>query len=78
MTDKDRFIGASPRVAKLTRSTQLTPPHPDLDYVSLVSGHTDPAMTKIPHLNLPGYFSRGEDGSIDGMHVGGRYATRVR
>jgi CubicO group peptidase (beta-lactamase class C family) len=35
-------------------------------------------VTGGPTKGMPGYFSRGEDGSIDGMHVGGRYATRVR
>jgi CubicO group peptidase (beta-lactamase class C family) len=35
-------------------------------------------ITGGPAKGMLGYFSRGEDGSIEGMHVGGRYATRVR
>ncbi len=35
-------------------------------------------VTDRPAKGERGYFSRGHDGSIDGMHVGGRYAKRVR
>jgi hypothetical protein len=30
-----------------------------------------------PAKGMKGYFSRGADGTIDGVHLGGRLATRV-
>jgi hypothetical protein len=35
-------------------------------------------VTDGPAKGERGSFSRDADGSIDGMHVGGRYATRIR
>jgi CubicO group peptidase (beta-lactamase class C family) len=51
------------------------PPEP----IGLLPGEGDRyVVTGGPARGMRGYFSRGRDGSIDGMHIDGRFATRVR
>lgn len=46
--------------------------------IAPVSGEGDRyVVTDGPAKGMKGYFSRGADGKIDGVHVGGRLATRV-
>ena len=60
-------------LAQLGEEEQDDPPLP----LGLLAGDGDRyVVTEGPAKGMRGYFSRGEDGSIDGMHVGGRYATR--
>jgi hypothetical protein len=49
------------------------PPEP----LGILAGDDDRyVVTGGPAKGMLGYFSRDADGSIDGIHVGGRYATR--
>jgi hypothetical protein len=51
-----------------------TPPEP----LGILPGEGDRyVVTEGPSKGARGYFSRGDDGSVDGMHVGGRFATRT-
>jgi CubicO group peptidase (beta-lactamase class C family) len=55
-------------------------PHDDPpERLGILPGEGDRYLvTDGPAKGMRGYFSRGPDGTIDGMHLGGRYATRVR
>jgi CubicO group peptidase (beta-lactamase class C family) len=62
-------------LAQLGEEAPDDPPDP----LGILPGEGDRyVITDGPAKGERGYFSRGRDGSIDGMHVGGRYATRVR
>jgi CubicO group peptidase (beta-lactamase class C family) len=62
-------------LAQLGEEARDDPPDP----LGILPGDGDRyVVTDGPTKGERGYFSRGDDGSIDGMHVGGRYATRVR
>jgi CubicO group peptidase (beta-lactamase class C family) len=62
-------------LAQLGEEAPDNPPDP----LGILSGEGDRyVVTDGPAKGERGYFSRGDDGSIDGMHVGGRYAKRVR
>ena len=61
-------------LAQLGEDARDNPPDP----LGLLPGEGDRyIVTGGPSRGERGYFSRRQDGSIDGMHVGGRYATRV-
>jgi CubicO group peptidase (beta-lactamase class C family) len=61
-------------LAQLGEEEQDDPPFP----LGILPGDGDRYLvTDGPAKGMRGYFSRGHDGSIDGMHVGGRYAKRV-
>jgi CubicO group peptidase (beta-lactamase class C family) len=62
-------------LAQLGEEARDDPPEP----LGILPGEGDHyVITGGPAKGMRGYFSRAGDGSIDGMHVGGRYATRVR
>ena len=62
-------------LAQLGEEPKDEPPDP----LGMLPGAGDRyVVTDGPSKGERGSFSRGEDGSIDGMHVGGRYATRTR
>jgi len=62
-------------LAQLGEEAPDDPPDP----LGILPGEGDRyVVTDGPAKGERGYFSRGHDGSVDGMHVGGRYATRVR
>lgn len=62
-------------LAQLGEEEQDDPPLP----LGILPGEDDRyVVTDGPAKGMRGYFSRRTDGSIDGMHVGGRYAKRVR
>jgi CubicO group peptidase (beta-lactamase class C family) len=62
-------------LAQLGEEARDDPPDP----LGILPGEGDRyVVTDGPAKGERGYFSRGDDGSIDGMHAGGRYATRVR
>jgi hypothetical protein len=45
---------------------------------ALLAGDGDTyVVSDGPAKGMKGYFSRGADGNIDGVHVGGRLATRI-
>lgn len=61
-------------LAQLGEEARDDPPEP----LGILPGEGDRyVVTHGPAKGMRGYFTRGHDGSIDGMHVGGRYATRV-
>ena len=45
--------------------------------LALLAGGDQYVVPEGPAKGMRGYFSRGTDGNIDGVHVGGRLATRV-
>lgn len=46
--------------------------------LALVPGERDPfVIAEGPGKGMRGYFTRGDDGAVDGMHFGGRLASRV-
>jgi len=62
-------------LAQLGEEEQDDPPLP----LGILPGEGDRyVVTWGPARGMRGYFSRGEDGSIEGMHLGGRYAARSR
>jgi hypothetical protein len=62
-------------LAKLGEEAPDDPPLP----LGILPGEGDRyVVTGGPAKGMRGYFSRGHDGAIDGIHVGGRYAQRVR
>jgi CubicO group peptidase (beta-lactamase class C family) len=62
-------------LAQLGEEAPDDPPDP----LGILPGEGDRyVVTDGPAKGERGYFSRGHDGSIDGMHAGGRYATRIR
>ena len=62
-------------LAKLGEEAPDEPPLP----LGILPGDGDRyIVTGGPAKGMRGYFSRGDDGAIDGIHVGGRYAQRVR
>jgi CubicO group peptidase (beta-lactamase class C family) len=62
-------------LAQLGEEATDDPPEP----LGILPGEGDRyVVTDGPAKGMRGYFSRGHDGSIDGMHVGGRHAKRVR
>jgi CubicO group peptidase (beta-lactamase class C family) len=62
-------------LAQLGEEAPDDPPEP----LGILPGEGDRyVVTEGPAKGMRGYFSRGDDGSVDGMHVGGRYATRTR
>jgi CubicO group peptidase (beta-lactamase class C family) len=47
--------------------------------IGLIEGDGDRYIVPDgPAKGMRGYFTRGDDGAINGMHVGGRYAERIR
>ena len=62
-------------LAELREEPSDEPPDP----IGLLPGEGDRyVVTEGPVKGMLGYFSRDESGSIDGVHMGGRYATRAR
>jgi hypothetical protein len=46
-------------------------------HIGLVPGGDQYVVTEGPAAGMRGYFSRDASGRIDGVHVGGRLASRV-
>jgi CubicO group peptidase (beta-lactamase class C family) len=62
-------------LAQLGEEAPDDPPEP----LGILPGEGDRyVVTDGSSKGARGYFSRADDGSVDGMHVGGRYATRTR
>lgn len=60
---------------QLGEEEQYDPPYP----IGMLPGEGDRyIVTDGPAKGMRGYFGRDQAGLIEGMHVGGRYATRVR
>lgn len=67
-------MAASMREAGEEGADEQQPPIP----LSIVAGDGDPyVVSNGPAKGMRGYFARGEDGAIAGVHVGGRMATKV-
>jgi CubicO group peptidase (beta-lactamase class C family) len=63
--------------AVLRESGEEVPDQPPILF-ALLAGKPDAyVVDEGPAKGMKGYFSRGSDGSVDGVHVGGRLATRT-
>ena len=78
VADGSLVLAETIRPEVLTQLGEEAPDDPPLP-LGILRGEGDRyVVTGGPAKGMRGYFSRGHDGSIDGLHVGGRYATRVR
>ena len=65
-------------LAALREAGEETPDDQPPIPLALVAGDGDPYVVPDgPAKGMRGYFTRGEDGTVDGVHLGGRLATRV-
>ena len=82
LTVKDGGLEAAAEMKPETRAA-LTEAGEDTDVDSppiplgLVAGTDQYVVTEGPAAGMRGYFTRGADGRVDGVHLGGRLASRV-
>jgi hypothetical protein len=72
-------VAMKPEMAAALREQGEAVPEeqPPIPFALLAGDGDTYVVSDGPAKGMKGYFSRGADGNIDGVHVGGRLATRI-